>query len=54
MRPCRTFPRRRPGRAGGETKWVVPEKFFDVFPSVLDDVAPLPGEEAIYANFRRS
>jgi hypothetical protein len=35
-----------------ETKWVVPEKFFSDLPSVLDEVAPLPGEEAIYANVR--
>ncbi|HEY6521824.1 MAG TPA: DUF1254 domain-containing protein [Roseiarcus sp.] len=38
---------------GGEIKWVVPEKFFDILPQVLDDVPPLPGEEAIYANFRQ-
>jgi hypothetical protein len=38
---------------GGETKWVVPEKFFDVLPQVLDDVPPLPGEQAIYANLRQ-
>ena len=37
---------------GGETKWVIPEKFFDQFPQVLDTVAPLPGEEALYAQFR--
>jgi hypothetical protein len=37
---------------GGETKWVVPEKFFDEFPAVLDGVPPLPGEEALYAQFR--
>jgi len=36
----------------GETKWVVPEKFFDEFGSVLDMVPPLPGEEAMYAQFR--
>src|SRR5215467_8959376 len=35
-----------------ETKWVVPEKFADDFPSILDEVPPLPGEEALYANFR--
>lgn len=40
-------------KGGGETKWVIPEKFFDEFPAVLDDVAPLPGEGAIYANFRQ-
>jgi hypothetical protein len=37
---------------GGETKWVVPEKFFDEFPEVLRIVPPLPGEEAMYAQFR--
>jgi hypothetical protein len=37
---------------GGETKWVVPEKFFDQFGEVLDIVAPLPGEEAQYAQYR--
>jgi hypothetical protein len=33
----------------GEAKWVVPETFFDVLPAVLADGAPLPGEEARYA-----
>ena len=42
-----------PPSDGGETKWVVPEKFFEVFPTVLDNVPPLPGEEARYANFRQ-
>lgn len=37
---------------GTETKWVVPEKFFDQFGDVLKDVPPLPGEEAMYSNFR--
>jgi hypothetical protein len=32
-----------------ETKWVVPESFFDVLPTVLKEVPPLPGEEALYA-----
>ncbi|MEV6278855.1 DUF1254 domain-containing protein [Nocardia sp. NPDC051832] len=43
-----------PGAAsdGGETKWVVPEKFFDEFTSVLDQVPPLPGEEGLYGQFR--
>ena len=35
-----------------ETKWVVPEKFFDELPRVLDELPPLAGEEAIYANLR--
>lgn len=38
---------------GGETKWVVPEKFFDEFPGILATVPPLPGEEALYAQFRQ-
>ena len=36
----------------GETKWVVPEKFVDQLPKVIDDLSPLPGEEAMYANIR--
>ena len=37
---------------GGETKWVVPEKFFDQLATVLDTVPPLPGEETLYGQFR--
>ena len=37
------------GTSKGETKWVLPETFFDVLPAVLADGAPLPGEEARYA-----
>lgn len=37
---------------GGETAWVVPEKFFDQLGAVLDTVPPLPGEEAMYAQYR--
>lgn len=42
------------GAGGGETKWVVPEKYFDPdqFATVLDAVAPFRGEEALYAQFR--
>jgi hypothetical protein len=36
----------------GETAWVVPDRFFDQLPEVLDQVPPLPGEEALYAQFR--
>jgi hypothetical protein len=32
-----------------ETKWVVPERFFDELATVLADAPPLPGEEARYA-----
>lgn len=35
-----------------ETRWVFPEKFVDELPSVLSDAAPLPGEEARYAQVR--
>ncbi|WEJ69924.1 DUF1254 domain-containing protein [Pseudomonas sp. PSE14] len=38
--------------SAGETKWVIPEKFFDQFPKVLEMVPPLPGEEALYGQFR--
>ncbi len=34
--------------AGGETKWVQPEKYFDQLPGVMKLVPPLPGEEALY------
>jgi hypothetical protein len=37
---------------GGETKWVVPEKFFDQLGTVLETVPPLPGEEALHGQFR--
>ncbi|WP_324353010.1 DUF1254 domain-containing protein [Methyloceanibacter sp.] len=39
-------------KGDAETAWVVPEKFFDQLPEVLEAVAPLPGEEALYAQFR--
>ncbi len=37
----------------GENKWVMPEPFFDQLPGVMDAVAPLPGEEALYASIRQ-
>lgn len=40
------------GASDGETKWVIPEKFFDQFGDVLAGVDPLPGEEALYGQFR--
>ncbi|KPU53910.1 hypothetical protein AN403_941 [Pseudomonas fluorescens] len=33
-----------------ETRWVVPEKFFDQLPALLKDAKPLPGEEVRYAH----
>ncbi len=37
---------------GGETKWVIPENFFEQFPDAIAAADPLPGEEALYAQFR--
>jgi hypothetical protein len=39
-------------KGGGETQWVVPQKFFDQLGTILDTVPPLPGEEALYGQFR--
>ena len=48
-RKARSFP----GDTGNEeVKWVKPELFFDQLPKVLDQAPPLPGEEAIYEQFR--
>lgn len=41
-----------PKSEGGETKWVVPEKFFDELGTALDTVHPLHGEHAMYGQFR--
>src|SRR5262249_14925663 len=42
-----------PGAQGdAEVKWVLPEQTVDVLPAILDEVPPLPGEEAMYAQFR--
>jgi hypothetical protein len=35
-----------------ETKWVQPESFFDEFGTILREVPPLPGEEALYASIQ--
>jgi hypothetical protein len=40
------------GGSSGETRWVEPETFFDQLPGLLDEVPPLPGEEAWYAQMR--
>src|SRR5260221_6073597 len=37
------------GSGDAETKWVVPDKFFDELATVLKDAPPLPGEAARYA-----
>lgn len=41
-----------PAQGQAETKWVVPERFFDALPALLNDAKPLPGEEARYAQMR--
>jgi len=41
-----------PDSGGEETKWVVPGNYFDQLPAVLSSVAPLPGEEAMYDQFK--
>jgi hypothetical protein len=40
------------GSGKGETKWVIPEKFFEQLAEVLQVVPPLPGEEAMYGQFK--
>ncbi|WP_234683309.1 DUF1254 domain-containing protein [Bradyrhizobium monzae] len=35
--------------SSGETQWVIPDKFFEQLPVVMNEVPPLPGEEALYA-----
>lgn len=37
---------------GGETRWVNPDSFFEQLRQVLVEVPPLPGEEALYDQFR--
>lgn len=40
-----------PPSTGGETKWVIPENFFDELSIVLQQIPPLPGEESLYKTF---
>jgi len=47
----RWFPRL--SAAGRRDRAVAPDTFFETLPDVLDDVPPLPGEERLYARFRR-
>lgn len=46
------FPNASSNGGDAETKWVDPNKYFDELGAVLDEVPPLPGEEALYAQFR--
>ena len=42
------YPAPASSSGSAETKWVVPETFFDQLPAVMKNVPPLPGEEALY------
>ena len=41
-----------PPSTGGETKWVIPEKFFDELLVVMKQIPPMPGEESLYKTFQ--
>ena len=41
-----------PAGGSGETKWVIPETFFDELPQVMKEIPPLPGEELLYPMFQ--
>jgi hypothetical protein len=41
-----------PSGGSGETKWVIPETFFDELPQVFKEIPPLPGEESLYRMFQ--
>jgi hypothetical protein len=41
------------GSSGAEEiRWVKPDTFFETLPAVLDNLSPLPGEEALYGQIR--
>jgi hypothetical protein len=42
------YPGAASSSGGAETKWVIPETYFDLLPAVLKNVPPLPGEESLY------
>lgn len=46
-----SFPDPNKSEGGKEVAFVIPEKFFQEFPSILKEVPPLRGEEALYAQF---
>ena len=37
------------GSGEEETKWVIPEKFYDELPLIMKELPPMPGEEPLYA-----
>ena len=47
-----SFPDPSAGTGSGEIEWVQPESFFPTLAAVLREVAPLPGEESLYQQFR--
>ena len=47
-----SFPDPNKSQGGKEVAFVVPQKFFVEFPSILQEVPPLPGEQPLYAQFR--
>jgi hypothetical protein len=46
-----SFPDPNKSQGGKEVSFVIPEKFFAEFPAILEEVPPLKGEEALYAQF---
>ena len=42
-----------PTKSSGEKKWVNPDTFFTVLGEVMDEVAPIKGEESLYAMIRQ-
>ena len=51
-RDAPTFPAAGATDGDRETQWVDPARFFDELPAVLDEVPPLPGEQALYGWIR--
>jgi hypothetical protein len=50
--PKLPLPKTAADKPAGETRWVTPERFFAQLKRVLAEVPPLPGEEALYTQFR--
>lgn len=50
--PKLPMPKAAGDKPAGEMKWVTPQRFFAQLKGVLATVPPLPGEEALYGQFR--
>ncbi len=50
--PKLPLPKATADQPPGETRWVTPKHFFAQLKQVLVEVPPLPGEEALYGQFR--